>query len=74
VTIATSFPTDRQAIEQQIELLIGILDEIDGDPDLEPDHEDYDACDLGEPQTYDDEPPVYEIDQSLGPIGAPAWA
>lgn len=72
--MATFFPTNRQAIEDQIERLIGLLDEIDGDPDMEPDHEDYDACDLGEPQTYEDELPVYAIDQSLGPIGVKVWA
>lgn len=40
-------PINRKAIEDQIELLVGILDCIDGDPDLEDDNED--SC-----SAYDD--------------------
>lgn len=56
---ALHLPAGRKAIEQQIETLIAILDELDGDPDLEPyladfrtdatdDRED-DPVDRGEP-------------------------
>lgn len=61
-------PTDRKAIEAQIEALIDMLDLIDGDPDLEPDYEDYDACDRGEPLQHVKDLPRYGIDQSKGPI------
>lgn len=59
---------DRKAIEQQIETLIELLDQFDGDADFEPDHENYDACDLGEPQGYLDTLPRYSLDQTKGPI------
>jgi hypothetical protein len=59
-------PTDRKAIEAQIEALIDILDQIDGDADLEPDHESYDACDLGEPDLFLPILPLYGVDQSRG--------
>ncbi|QCI92905.1 hypothetical protein [Novosphingobium sp. EMRT-2] len=61
-------PTDREAIEQQIEALIEMLDHIDGDPDMEPDHEDYDACDAGEHIQLLPILPRYGEDQSEGPI------
>lgn len=60
-------PTDRKAIEAQIEALIDMLDLIDGDPDLEPDYEDYDPCDLGEPDQHLETLPQYGEDQSAGP-------
>lgn len=60
-------PMDRKAIEQQIDHLIDMLDRIDGDADLEPDHEDYDVCDLGERITYYKTLPEYGIDQSKRP-------
>lgn len=61
-------PADREAIEQQIEVLIEMLDHIDGDPDMEPDHEDYDACDAGEQEELLPLLPRYGKDQSKGPI------
>lgn len=63
---------DRQAIEQQIEALISLLDEIDGDPDLEPDHDSYDPCDHGEPDMFHRTLPTYGADQSAGPINGDA--
>lgn len=66
----TRTPFMRRAIEDQIEKLIAILDAFDGDPDMEPDHEDYDACDPGEPDCTHPEHPVYGIDQSKGPTNA----
>lgn len=63
-------PMDRAAIEAQIEELIDMLDWIDGDPDMEPDHEDYDACDAGEHIQLLPILPQYEEDQSQGPINA----
>ncbi|WP_288804621.1 hypothetical protein [uncultured Novosphingobium sp.] len=59
---------DRRAIEAQIESLIELLDQFDGDPDLEPEHEDYDACDAGEPANFVEMLPVYGLDQSKGPL------
>lgn len=59
---------DRKVIEAQIEALIDMLDRFDGDCDLEPDHEDYDICDLAEGGDYSDEAVQYGIDQSAGPI------
>ena len=65
----------RHEIEQEIEFLIGLLDHVDGDADLEPDHEDYDACDLGEPDMCMKMPPRYGINQSRGPTNRnEAWA
>jgi hypothetical protein len=60
-------PGDRKAIEAQIEALIEALDQIDGDPDLEPDYEDYDITDLGEPDLFLPTLPRYGMDQSRGP-------
>lgn len=61
-------PIDRKAIERQIEALIDLLDRIDGDPDMEPDHEDFDDTDMGEPQNWMKTLPIYGIDQSEGPL------
>lgn len=70
-TITIGLPgRDRLAIERQIEMLIDLLDSFDGDADLEPDHEDYDACDLGEPVLTSDILPAYGEDQSTGPLNA----
>lgn len=81
--LALPYPLDRKAISDQIETLIGLLDAMDGDFDLEPE-EDYcvagdDGCaplilngrtHWGSP----DEAAVivarYGIDQSLGPVNA----
>lgn len=60
-------PTDRRAIEAQIEVLIDMLDQIDGDPDQEPDYEDHDDCDLGEPNRMLPTRPRYGVDQRPGP-------
>ena len=64
-------PEDRALIEEQIEALIALLDEQDGDCDLEEDDHSGDPLDQGEAQA--DTPiapiqPFYGIDQSLGPI------
>lgn len=59
---------DRRAVEQQIEALIDLLDELDGDPDLEAEHDDHDDCEWGEPLNYAHVLPVYGIDQSVGPL------
>ncbi|WIA56562.1 hypothetical protein N6H05_01670 [Sphingobium sp. WTD-1] len=59
---------DRKAIEQQIEALIDLLDQIDGDADLEPDHDAYDPCDHGEPVEHMGTLPQYGGDQSKGPL------
>lgn len=67
-------PMDRKAIERQIDALIDLLDQIDGDPDMEPDHEDYDPCDFGERREFMATVPIYGIDQSEGPLNAElAW-
>lgn len=63
---------DRKAVERQIEALIDLLDQIDGDADLEPDHDAYDPCDYGEPDLYHRTLPAYAIDQSTGPLNADA--
>lgn len=60
---------DRKAIEQHIEELVTLLDELDGDPDLEDDELHEDPLDLGE-SARDVGPPLkYGIDQSKGYIG-----
>lgn len=59
---------DRKAIEAHIESLIELLDQVDGDADIEPDHEDYDGCDAGEPTGYAEILPRYGADQSTGPV------
>lgn len=63
---------DRKAIEQQIDALIALLDEFDGDADLEPDHDSYDPCDHGEPDMFHPTLPIYGTDQSVGPINGDA--
>lgn len=64
---------DRRAVEQQIEALIALLDDLDGDPDEEDSDEDGDPCDLGEDACCSQELPVYGIDQSKGPLNATPW-
>lgn len=65
-------PEDRTAIEAQIEALIGLLDEVDGDPDVEDDDPAggnvEDDRQQGEGQAYYRLPPEYRIDQSSGPV------
>lgn len=59
-------PEDRFAIEAQIEALIELLDQEDGDCDLEPDDDmavDDMPCDI-----HENLRPLYAIDQSAGPI------
>lgn len=63
----TSF--DRRAIEQHIEELVSLLDEFDGDPDVEDDELHDDPLDLGEDQSKEGRPVIYGIDQSSGYIG-----
>lgn len=59
--VATS-PAFRRAIEDQIEFLIGLLDGIDGDPDLEP------CADVdGEDDALRLPHPAYGVDQSRWP-------
>ena len=59
-------PEDRYAVEAQIEALIALLDDEDGDPDLEPE-DDFGVCDTPHDQEH---PlvPAYGIDQSAGPV------
>lgn len=57
----------RKAIEARIEALIELLDRLDGDSDFEPDHEDYDICDIFEGGDHTSEPLEYGSDQSAGP-------
>lgn len=64
---------NRKAIEAQIETLIDLLDRFDGDPDLEPDHEDFDACDLFEGGDHTSEALEYGSDQSAGPINVKGY-
>lgn len=63
----TSF--DRRAIEQHIEELVSLLDEIDGDADLEDDELHDDPLDLGEDQKVEGRQVIYGIDQTSGYIG-----
>jgi|GEM_PF-3991526 len=65
----------RKAIEQQIDFLIGLLDQIDGDPDLEEDDHHFDPLDFGELDRISVVKPTYRIDQSTGPNNlSEAWA
>lgn len=65
----------RKAIEQQIEFLIDLLDQIDGDPDMEPDDHEFDPLDFGELDRVSVVKPTYRIDQSTGPTNVKeAWA
>lgn len=58
----------RKAIELRIELLIAVLDVMDGDPDLEED-DPFGGNILDEPHDpHENLVPVYGVDQSLGPI------
>ncbi|MCW6529730.1 hypothetical protein NED98_05680 [Sphingomonas sp. MMSM20] len=65
---------NRRAIEDEIERLIGLLDLVDGDCDLEDDDPAGDPLDEhGEAPSHDGYElvatrPVYGLDQSLGPI------
>ncbi len=59
---------DRKAIEAQIESLIELLDQVDGDTDLEDDEIEADPCDRGEPTGYAEILPRYGADQSTGPV------
>lgn len=59
---------DRCVIERQIEDLIALLDQIDGDCDLEDDELHDDPLDLGEPREFAMMLPVYGTDQSRGPV------
>lgn len=71
-TTATSVrqmpPLDRRIIERQIEQLIELLDQIDGDPDLEDDDPDGDPCDFGEDDGLSPVRPLYAVDQTTGPL------
>jgi len=67
-TIHLGLPSmSRKAVEQQIEYLIGILDQIDGDPDEEEGDDDFCPCDLGEYVSVSEILPAYGRDQSAGP-------
>jgi hypothetical protein len=59
----------RGQLEAAIEEMIALLDALDGDCDLEDDHEGYDPLDRGE---FDYERgvdlPRYGVDQSAGPV------
>lgn len=63
---------NREAIENEIERLIALLDAYDGDPDLEDDDPGggnvEDEPQMGEGQEYYRLLPVYRIDQTLGPV------
>lgn len=63
---------NRQAIEDEIERLIGLLDLVDGDPDREDDDPAGDELDEGgeAPASHGvlATLPQYGLDQSLGPI------
>ncbi len=65
-------PEDRFAIEEQIEALIALLDEDDGDPELEDDDPAggnvEDERQMGEGQEYYRLVPEYAADQTLGPL------
>lgn len=77
-----SFSVDRKAIESQIEALLWLLDEMDGDPDVEEEEDVCAAHDDGcgavwiNGQLYwgseEDEPqgtiPIYGVDQRAKPI------
>lgn len=54
-------PMDRHAIEEQIECLIALLDDIDGDADIEDDE-------LGDVNTRYSIIPRYGVDQTQRPI------
>jgi hypothetical protein len=58
---------DRKAIERQIEELIALLDQVDGDVDLEDDELHEDPLDLGEAPNVHGMMPRYGADQSVGP-------
>lgn len=63
---------NREAIENEIERLIAVLDVLDGDPDLEDDDPGggnvEDEPHMGEGQGYYPDIPLYGIDQSKGAI------
>jgi len=61
---------DRKAVEQQIEALIDLLDQLDGDPDMEEDELAGDPLDLGEDDGCMKMRPLYGVDQSRGPVNA----
>ena len=72
-TISLGLSTcDRKAIEQQIETLIDILDQLDGDADEEEDDCSGDPLDLGEDDRVLPIRPLYAIDQCVGPLNASA--
>lgn len=75
----------RSAIENQIEILLALLDQMDGDLDLEPEEDvcsaHDDGCGVvtlnghrrwGSEQDGEYLDPVYATDQSAGPINHPA--
>lgn len=57
----------RKAIEQQIDFLIDLLDQIDGDPDLEEDDHYFDPLDFGELNECLPTLPTYGVDQTRRP-------
>jgi hypothetical protein len=57
-------PQVRRAIENKIEELIELLDEIDGDIDLEDDELHGDELDLGEDNTLANPAPIYGRNQT----------
>ncbi|WP_289145559.1 hypothetical protein [uncultured Sphingobium sp.] len=59
-------PEDRSAVEAQIEALIALLDDEDGDPDYEPE-DDQGIDDVPHDQRHD-LIPVYGVDQTGGPV------
>jgi hypothetical protein len=58
----------RQEIERLAEGLIAALDALDGDPDLEDDDPGGDLFDNGEGEDLYETRPLYDVDQSMGPI------
>lgn len=60
---------ERLAIEAEIERLIGVLDFVDGDPDLEEDDHPGTDLDIGELDIAEANLlPLYAADQSRGPV------
>ncbi|KZY95247.1 MULTISPECIES: hypothetical protein [unclassified Erythrobacter] len=60
--------SSRAAIETAIDQLIGLLDAVDGDPDLEDTDDEYDPLDLGEHPGHYPGRLRYGIDQRRGPL------
>lgn len=63
-------PADRAAIEDHIEQLLYMLDQDDGDCDIEEDDPSYDPLEDNEALGFEPLPtlPIYAVDQSLSPV------